>query len=111
MSSIPRLLLSSAGSFVLAVGTWVAGLFAGELTSFRSTTEICGGDISRPITQHALPLVNRCTFADGTTRELVPMWVNPIVFAGLAGGVALLALAIRAAHRQSSVTDNPGGTA
>jgi hypothetical protein len=91
--------LGAACAFALAVAAWVAGVPAG----LRTVDRYCGEESSTTLTEHVFPLVSRCTFADGTTRELVPGWVNPIIFLCLSAGVALLTIAIYTAYRRSFV--------
>jgi hypothetical protein len=98
MPSVRALLLSSVGSFLVAVVTWVVGGESGKLWSLRPADEYCGPHV-RALSWHFLPLTHRCLYTDGTSRELVPGWVNPLFFASLAAMFVLLLLAMRAANR------------
>lgn len=92
-----KLLLGAVSAFALATCCCPIGIVAGDFTVLRPE-QVCGDQVTR-LSQHLIPLSNRCIFANGTTRELVPAWVNPVVFVSLAGAVVLLILAIRAAIR------------
>jgi hypothetical protein len=98
MSSIAKLFLGAAAAFAVAVVSWLAGLEAGGFLVLRAADELCGDRVTR-MSEHLIPMSSRCTFTDGTTRDLVPAWVNPAVGAGLAGAVVLGLLAMRAANR------------
>ncbi|MCU7724320.1 hypothetical protein ODJ79_11390 [Actinoplanes sp. KI2] len=98
MSSVRTLLLGALGSFLLAVITWVVGLERGKLMSFRPADEYCGGQV-KALSWHLIPLTHQCQLTDGTSRELVPVWVNPLVFVSLAATLVLVVLAMRAANR------------
>ncbi|MEV6200253.1 hypothetical protein AB0M64_09780 [Streptomyces sp. NPDC051771] len=54
----------------------------------------------RIVTRWTLPLSTRCVTADGAGTELVPAWVNPVIFMGLALLPAALAAAILASRRK-----------
>jgi len=98
MSSVRTLLLSAVGSFLLAVVAWIVGVESGKLWSFRPAYEYCGGHV-RALSGHFIPLAHQCLYTDGTSRELVPVWVNPLFFASLAATLVLILLAMRAANR------------
>jgi hypothetical protein len=98
MSSVRPLLLSAVGSFLLAVVAWIVGVESGELWSLRPAYEYCGGHV-RALSWHFIPLTHQCSYTDGTSRELVPVWVNPLFFASLAATLVLILLAMRAANR------------
>ncbi|AUG79441.1 Putative integral membrane protein [Kitasatospora sp. MMS16-BH015] len=78
------------------------GLFSGPL--WQEPDEYCGlvrgvpGD--RVVSHEALPVSVQCMTQDGHGTELVPVWVNPLIYAGLAGAVAVVVLWIRAVARR-----------
>jgi hypothetical protein len=98
MPSVRKLLLGAVGTFLLAVVAWVVGLASGKLMSFRPADEYCGGPV-KALSWHLMPLTHQCLLTDGTSRELVPSWVNPLFFASLAATLVLIVLAMRAANR------------
>ena len=98
MSSVLKLLLSGTAAVLLAVVAWIVGLTSGKLLSFRSADEYCGEHV-RKLSWHFFPLTHQCLYTDGTSRELVPVWVNPLFSASLAAALVLIVLAMRAANR------------
>lgn len=98
MPPIAKLLLGAVSAFALAAVSWLAGFVAGDFLVLRGNDELCGGETTR-LSERLIPLSARCIFTNGTTRDLVPAWVNPVVFVSLVGGVVLLVLAMRAANR------------
>jgi hypothetical protein len=98
MPTVRKLLLGAVGTFLLAVVAWVAGLVSGKLLSFRPADEYCGEHV-KALSWHFIPLTHQCSFTDGTSRELVPSWVNPLFFVSLAATLVLIVLAMRAANR------------
>jgi hypothetical protein len=98
MPTVRKLLLGAAGSFLLAVVAWIVGVESGKLMSLRPAYEYCGGHV-RALSSHFVPLTHQCLYTDGTSRELVPVWVNPLLFVSLAATLVLILLAMRAANR------------
>lgn len=98
MSSVRTLLLGAVGSFLLTVVAWIVGVESGRLMSLRPAYEYCGGHV-KALSWHFIPLTPQCSFTDGTSRELVPVWVNPLFFVSLAATLVLVLLAMRAANR------------
>ncbi|MFE0351217.1 hypothetical protein [Streptomyces griseoluteus] len=76
----------------------------GLLSGFTQSATICAvragkGPSQRPssITESFFPLSKECRWTDGTTVDLVPAWINALLWAGLAGVVLYSVLAVRAA--------------
>ncbi|MBV1949512.1 hypothetical protein [Streptomyces sp. BV129] len=76
----------------------------GALSGFTRSATICAiragkGPSQQPssITESLFPLSKECHWTDGTSVDLVPTWLNALLWAGLAGVVLYSALAVRAA--------------
>ncbi|WP_152627107.1 hypothetical protein [Streptacidiphilus melanogenes] len=72
-------------------GAYGWGLLAGN--TWQEPDELCamhGVPTSAIVTRETLPVSVRCVASDGHAAELVPSWVNPTIYAGL----AVLAVAI-----------------
>ncbi|MEU9855369.1 hypothetical protein [Streptomyces sp. NPDC047974] len=52
------------------------------------------------VTRWTLPLSTRCVTADGAGTELVPVWVNPVIFTGLAFLLAAVVTGVLAGVRR-----------
>lgn len=102
------LLALAATVIVYALGVW-----NGHIIDLRPLTTICPGKPPAhptPYSASAFPLSYRCLWQDGTSKELVPGYVNPLVVAFLAVAVCCAALAlITAARRREVSTEAPGG--
>ncbi|MGW5650970.1 hypothetical protein [Streptomyces humi] len=102
-SSSTRTRKWAAGALVAAVVALI--LYAvGALSGFTQDAKVCAvragkGAASRPesITESAFPLSHVCRWGDGTSVDLVPGWLNPLLYAALTGVVVCSALAVRAA--------------
>ncbi|WP_431883860.1 hypothetical protein [Micromonospora gifhornensis] len=84
-----------------AIVTYVHGLWVSHLLDIRATSEYC---TAKPLASTAtsadwLPLRHVCRYADGTSTDLVPGYVNPIIFLCLFIAVVSTALALRSARR------------
>jgi hypothetical protein len=98
--SLMIVLLLSAGL------TYAHGFWVGRFLEQRPTDEYCTEkplSSYQSITWDLFPLKNLCQWSDGTSTELVPWYVNPIMFAFLAAATAFFALAIEAARHNRSV--------
>jgi hypothetical protein len=78
-----------AGSAALGAYTW------GAMSGFYllDPDQMCaarGAQGDHVVTRMTLPVSSRCVTSDGVGTELVPGWVNPVVF----GGLPLLTLAL-----------------
>ncbi|WP_326785742.1 hypothetical protein [Streptomyces sp. NBC_00151] len=95
------------GGALLGVLVTLLVYATGALAGFTQAAEICAiqagrGPSSRPvsITESAFPPAHVCRWTDGTTVDLVPAWVGPLLYAGLAGVVVCSVLAVRAAAKR-----------
>lgn len=81
--------------------TYAVGVWNSHLLDLAPTSDYCSAKPlgEPPITWAWLPLVNRCHYSDGTVQDLVPGYVNPVLFLCLAAAVACCVLAVRAARR------------
>ncbi|MEZ0096053.1 hypothetical protein [Streptacidiphilus sp. EB129] len=89
-------------ALVAAAVSYVCGLWAGHTLDLRPWSEICAGkplDDVHPFSASWIPLSNMCRWSDGTTKELVPWYVNPLTLALLVTAAVCLVLAVRAAYR------------
>ncbi|MBA8827622.1 hypothetical protein FHX42_005018 [Saccharopolyspora lacisalsi] len=78
----------------------------------RSTREVCASSTGRGTDSFTgldgtiFPRSFACRWDDGSSTELVPMWVNPLIFACIAGVVARAALAVDAVVRRKGADDH-----
>jgi hypothetical protein len=100
------LLLINAALLALlaAMGTYVVGLAEGHFFDLRSEGDFC---TAKPLSRTdpfggatVFPLSQKCRWRDGTTSDLVPSYVNPLIVVLVALGVLLLVLAAFAAVRK-----------
>ncbi|MBN3931992.1 hypothetical protein IQ279_20570 [Streptomyces verrucosisporus] len=77
----------------------------GAFSGFTKTGEACAVDAGKPptarpdsISQDAFPLSTVCRWEDGTEVDIVPLFVNPVVLALVAGAVVCLVYAVRTAR-------------
>ncbi len=84
-----------AATTVYSIGVWTSGFF-----DFAASP--CGGKLpANPAFQSSwLPLANSCRYADGTSTNLVPGFVIPIVFTWLAAAAICVVLAVWSASRE-----------
>ncbi|CAM5259722.1 MULTISPECIES: hypothetical protein [Streptomyces] len=106
---------SAAAAVCLGI-TFFVYMF-GALSGFTQTSEICAvksghGSGKRPdsVTETAFPLSHECRWNDGITIDLVPAWVNPVVFVFAAGFVLCSAKAVHAAITSRTVTSRTGAS-
>ncbi|MFF3671925.1 hypothetical protein [Microtetraspora malaysiensis] len=80
---------------------YVHGIWEGRFLELRPTSEYCADKpLAFPATSWTwLPLTHQCRWSDGTTTDLVPAYVNPVVYACLALVLACIVMAVRAARR------------
>jgi hypothetical protein len=91
---------------------WVHGIYVGRVLIPLATSEICtAGPLTAPYSDESLlPVSNVCYYADGSTDELVPGYVNPLLFAVIAAFVLFLVLDMRARHlRRAKARSNDFG--
>ncbi|MCG5472293.1 hypothetical protein LADH09A_000117 [Micromonospora sp. LAH09] len=101
MNTVARSVLGAVLALAAATVVYAHGVWVGHFLDLRATTGYCPAKplASTSTSAHLLPLRHTCHYADGTTGELVPAYVNPILFLCLAVGVACTALAVRSARR------------
>jgi hypothetical protein len=91
------LLLNAALLSLLAAGvTYVVGLWNGHLLDLRAESTYCTAKALNQVNPDGgssyFPPSLKCRWSDGTTTELVPSYVNPLMFTLFAFGTALLLL-------------------
>ncbi|WP_129669608.1 hypothetical protein [Phytoactinopolyspora endophytica] len=91
------ILFSSVGYAVYGWGLMV-GFDTRPYRPCMSANPAPGGQPAR-IEDSLLPVSHRCVWADGTTIDLVPLWMNLTVFTCIAGTAVCFALAIYAVLR------------
>ncbi|MGI5522744.1 hypothetical protein ACQEUX_17700 [Micromonospora sp. CA-259024] len=101
MNTVAQFVVGTVVAPTSAIVIYLHGVWAGHFLDLRATSEYCSAKPlgSTPTSTDWVPLRHLCRYADGTTSNLVPAYVNPIVFLCLAAGVACTALAVRAARR------------
>jgi hypothetical protein len=107
MKTPGNLLLRSFLALAAAGVTYIYGFWTGQFLSLAPTSEMCTAPRPRgtpPMSWTLFPLSNQCRWADGTSTDLVPWYVNPILFVCLATAVVCVVLAIRAARRHRTPT-------
>ncbi|MFD9029741.1 hypothetical protein ACFVZW_01050 [Streptomyces sp. NPDC059567] len=92
---------------VLSAAVTLATYALGAMSGFTQVAKICAvkagkGPSARPdsITESGFPLSQVCHWRDGTSVDLVPAWVNPLLYAGLTAVVVCSALAVYAAAKR-----------
>ena len=96
--------LSGLLAMIVAAITYFHGFWTGHFLDLRATDEYCFDKplASPPTSSTWLPLRHLCNWDDGTSTDLVPVYVNPILFVCLAATVICMVLAIRAARGELS---------
>ncbi|WP_285600568.1 hypothetical protein [Kineosporia sp. NBRC 101731] len=76
---------------------WVMLLFTSSGNWFKGVSAQCPGKAlaDPPLREHSFPIVTQCLYADGTTQNLVPWFVNPLLFLAIGGVVLLLVKTLR----------------
>jgi hypothetical protein len=103
MKTSARFALGAFFSLVAALATYLGAIWLGHFYDLRPADEYCTGAVlaSRPLEWTLFPPTNRCRWSDGTTSDLVPLYLKVLLF-GLLGLAAILtALAIRARLRRA----------
>lgn len=93
-------------SLCLAVLSYSAGVWSGGLFYLADIEDLCRDKpLGNPGTSESLfPLHNSCHYADGTTVDLVPGLVNPLVFVFITAAFSCLVLTIVKARSDTSPT-------
>ncbi len=91
-------------ALLVAGVSYVHGVLAGRFLELRPTSEYCADKpLGSPATSWTwLLLTHRCRWSDGTTTDLVPAYVNPVVYACLALALTCTVVAVRTARRNRS---------
>uniref|UniRef100_A0AAU2UZ51 Uncharacterized protein n=1 Tax=Streptomyces sp. NBC_00003 TaxID=2903608 RepID=A0AAU2UZ51_9ACTN len=90
-------------SMCVAVAAYVPGLWIGFST--EGSAEACVQALDNPmrdegpageltVVESQFPLSRECRWGDGTRIDLVPLWLNVVIFAALAGVVIGLVLTV-----------------
>jgi TRAP-type mannitol/chloroaromatic compound transport system permease large subunit len=94
------LLLGSALSLLGGVVTCLVGAWDGHVFDLRAESTFC---TAKPLAGDGggsfFPPSEKCRWKDGTTTELVPSFVNPLMLTLLVLGVVLLGIALVAVFR------------
>ncbi|MEU3186902.1 hypothetical protein ABZ707_22295 [Streptomyces sp. NPDC006923] len=97
-----RLTLLRTGAAVLflaaflAYGVGLSAVFVSEEGEMCEKGLIHSTSHLRELRESFLPIRQTCVFEDGATHEVVPSWVNVVLFGGTAGSVACAVTARRA---------------
>lgn len=85
-------------SFLIAPIIYAHGILSGHFLDFRAREEYCGEGLpdGPPTSWSWIPLRHLCKWSDGSSTELVPPYVNPILAACLILTVTFIVLAGRA---------------
>lgn len=86
--------LLCAAAMVYSIGVWSGGLL-----DFATSPCLDKAPANPTYQLNLLPLTYSCRYADGSSTQSVPSYVNPVVFLCLAGALVCTGLAIRAAQR------------
>ncbi|WP_103890930.1 hypothetical protein [Actinacidiphila yanglinensis] len=100
------LLTSSIASLLAGIATYVIGAWDGHLFDLRAQRTFC---TAKPFAGDGggsfFPPSEKCRWTDGTTTQLVPSFVDPLMAILLVLGVVLLALALVSIFRPSGETE------
>jgi hypothetical protein len=83
---------------VYAIWVWSGGLL-----DFNTTPCLAKAPANPAFVLNLLPLNYSCRYADSSSTQSVPAYVNPVVFLGLAGTLVCIGLAIRAARKERAI--------
>lgn len=85
----------------VALLTYAFGAFSGVIDEGEFCAVKAGRDRPDSIVRNEFPLSTECRWSDGFSVELVPAWINPVLFACLAGVALCVAMAVRAAVEEN----------
>ena len=98
--------LAMTSAVVLCIATFVYahGVLSFRSFDLRSTSEICGHPpmavTTPPVrTTSWLPVTSQCRWSNGSTKDLVPAYVNPTLLACLVAVMVCAALGLLATYR------------
>jgi hypothetical protein len=102
MKGSARFIYAALLALLAAVLTYAYGFWVGRFLELRPINEYCTRKPlgTPPISWTWMPLSNRCRWNDGTTTDLVPWYVNVLLFVCLGVAVTLIGLAVRDALRR-----------
>ncbi|WP_326825847.1 hypothetical protein [Streptosporangium sp. NBC_01756] len=95
-------------SFLIAPIIYAHGIWSGHFLDLRAREEYCGEGLpdEPPTSWSWIPLRHLCKWRDGSSTELVPPYVNPILAACLILTITFIVLAWKAkrstAHSRAS---------
>ncbi|GGK60427.1 hypothetical protein Ppa06_25710 [Planomonospora parontospora subsp. parontospora] len=97
-----RWVAMSCMALLTAAAIYVHALWSGEFATLLPLDEYC---TSRPLGSPYVswtwfPIRHLCHWEDGTTTDLVPAYVNPILVTSLVGAVLCMVMAVRARRRE-----------
>lgn len=97
MSSTWRNVVASFAALAGAVVVHLSGVWSGHFLDLRPTSDYCSrAELGEPpITWSFFPLSHRCHYVGGGSQELVPAYVNPVLFLCLAAAVVFVVRAVR----------------
>ncbi|MFJ6785200.1 hypothetical protein [Streptomyces yangpuensis] len=105
LSSVTTCALVAVMAAAVSFGAYSWGVMSGFY--ILDPDEVCatlGAEGDHIVTRWALPVSAQCVTEDGMGTELVPAWVNPVIFIGLTLFVlALLAGVIAGVRRRPSL--------
>ncbi|WP_043265904.1 hypothetical protein [Streptomyces sp. CT34] len=104
-------LSASAGLWAYVPGLWIGFDMDGSTApclralDFSMRDEAPGGDLR--VVERMLPLSRECRWDDGTHLELVPVWLNVVILAALAGVILGITLTVYnlLRHRYGTATN------
>jgi hypothetical protein len=98
-------------ALLAAAACYGHGVWVGHFLELAPTSDYCAAKpLAFPATNWTwLPLTHRCRWNDGTTADLVPSYVNVLVFACLGAAVTFAVLAIRGVRRNGTTTSEDIG--
>lgn len=101
MKAVPtQFVIGTLMAPLAAALVYLHGLWVGHFLDLRGVSEYCSAKpLAYPATSWGyLPLRHLCRYDDGTTEDLVPGYVNPIIVLCLAFGMACTVLTLRSAR-------------
>lgn len=95
-----RCLFAAVAALVTAATVFLYGVWVGHLIDLRAVGEYCpGGSSTDSVSQRWFPPQQTCHFSDGTSRDLVPGFVAPVLLLAPVVAVLCLVRAVRGFRR------------
>jgi hypothetical protein len=106
MSLTRRYVLASGAALTGAIVVYLSGIWGGRFLDLRPTSDYCSrAELGEPpITWSWFPLSNECHYVGAGSQELVPAYVNPLLYLCLAAAVLFVVLAVRASTHTRKAT-------